>query len=97
MSKEERINRIIVRGEFSDHAHIITGEAEVKRNENGNIIVKVGNEGAVLRHLLESEWLKGNEVKTDEHEDIALDEGEYTYVPQEEFDPFEKIVRRVMD
>jgi hypothetical protein len=97
MNNEERINRILVRGEFTDHSHVVTGEAEVNRNDSGEIIITVGNEGAVLRHLLESKWMEGVEVKTDEHEDIDLDEGVYTYIPQQEFDPFEKIIRRVVD
>jgi hypothetical protein len=121
MKNQERTNRIIARGEGSNHAHVITGDAKVERNTKGEIIIQLGNERTVLKHILESEWMKGNEVWTGEHDDINLSEidskikiGEigirhgdvglekltektYKYVPQVEFDPFEKIIRRVKD
>lgn len=71
MNKEERKLRIIARGEHSNHSHVITGDAIV-RNEQGEIIIEIGKEGAILKHLLETEWLNGNEVWTQEHKDIDL-------------------------
>jgi hypothetical protein len=112
MKKEERVSRIIARGEHSNHSHVVVGDAEVLRNNQGEIIVKVGKEGAMLKHILESNWMEGEEVWTKEHTDIPLKggsvrhgdvllkevrENEYLYVHQNEFDPFEKIVRRVVD
>lgn len=96
MNKKERENRIIARGEHSNHCHVITGDAVVKNN-NGEILVEVGNERAVLRHLLESDWMKGNEVWTKEHHDIKIEKGTYKYIAQKEFDPFEGIIRNVLD
>jgi len=121
MKNQERLNRIIARGEGSNHAHVITGDAKVERNHKGEIIIEIGKEGCVLKHILESEWMEGRESWTKEHDDINLSEidskikiGEvgvrhgdvglekiaektYKYVPQIEFDPFEKIIRRVKD
>jgi len=97
MDLNERKARIVARGEISDHSHIVTGDAVVTRNEAGELLISVGNEGAVMRHLLESAWLNGTEVWTTEHDDIALSEGTYTYVPQMEFDPFEKKIREITD
>lgn len=37
MNLQERTNRIIARGEFSDHCHVITGDVEF--DTNGRIIV----------------------------------------------------------
>lgn len=71
MTKSERRTRIIARGESSGHSHIVTGDAVV-RNENGEILVEVGNEGAVLKHLMEPAWLQGREQFTGEHADIDL-------------------------
>ncbi len=59
--------------------------------------MEVGNEGAVLRHLLETQWLAGQEVWTEEHTDINLDPGVYKYVPQTEYDPYEGVIRQVLD
>lgn len=72
MNKQERKNRIIARGEGSNHSHVIVGDAEVKRNAEGEILVTIGKEGAVLKHILESSWMEGNEVFTGEHKDIDL-------------------------
>jgi hypothetical protein len=72
MTNQERKQKIIARGEHSNHAHIIVGDAKVSKNAKGEIIIEVGNEGAVLRHLLESEWLNDKEIWTEEHQDINL-------------------------
>jgi hypothetical protein len=101
MKKEDRISRIIARGEFSNHSHVVTGDATIERNNSGQILIHVGNEGAVIKHILESNWLSGEEVWTEEHTDIMLaptkvDEP-YVYVPQKEYNPFDKIIERVMD
>lgn len=72
MNTNERKNRIIARGEHSNHSHVIVGDAEVTRNKKGEIIIEVGAEGAMLRHILETDWLDGREVWTEEHKDIDL-------------------------
>lgn len=74
MNKQELKNRIIARGEGSNHSHVIVGDATVTRNSNGEILIEVGNEGAVLKHILESSWMNGQEVFTGEHMDIPLNE-----------------------
>jgi hypothetical protein len=71
MKTQDRKSRIIARGEHSNHSHIITGDAIV-RNERGEIIIEIGQEGVVLKHLLETDWLDGKEVWTKEHTDIDL-------------------------
>lgn len=97
MTLNERKNRIIVRGEVTDHSHIITGDAEITRNSSGEILIEVGSEGALLRHLLESRWLEGEEVWTKEHEDIKVDPGSYKFIQQVEYDPYEDIIRDIRD
>lgn len=74
MNKIERTNRIIARGEGSNHSHVVVGDATIKRNNDGEIIIEVGKEGAVLRHILETSWMNGQEVHTGEHGDINLEE-----------------------
>lgn len=97
MTKKEKTNRIIARGEVSNHSHVIVGEAEVTREENGRILITVGNSGAVLKHLLETEWMDGREVWTKEHTDIPLEKGTYEFVQQQEYDPYQDIIRQVRD
>jgi hypothetical protein len=97
-SKDERKLRVIARGEHSNHSHVICGDDVSIREEKGEVYVTVGNAGAVLRHLLESEWVeKGTEVWTKEHADIPLPAGEYKYVPQIEFNPLDETVQRTKD
>lgn len=96
MKLEERKNRIIARGEISDHCHVIVGNAVIERDEE-KVIVNVEDGGAVMRHLLESKWLEGEEVWTKEHHDIELKPGRYEYIQQIEYDPFEEIIREVVD
>ena len=96
MKKQERINRIIARGEISDHAHVIVGEANVTQ-ENGEIMVEVYGKAAI-KHILESQWVNdGVEVWTKEHGDIDVAPGRYKYVPQIEYDPYENEIRKVVD
>jgi hypothetical protein len=96
MKKEERKNRIIARGEVTDHAHIIIGEAKVRR-QNDNIVIDVFG-SAKIKHLVESNWInEGIEVWTGEHTDIELKPGKYEYIPQVEYDPYEDAIRRVQD
>lgn len=97
MNKQERKNRIIARGEHSNHSHVMVGDCEVERNDKGEIFVTVGNEGSVLRHILETEWMEGREVWTKEHHDIKYSPGQYKFIQQTEYDPFEKIIRKVID
>lgn len=98
LTKEQRMQRIIARGEHSNHSHIVCGDDVVIREEKGTTYVTVGNSGAVLRHLLEREYVEsGREVWTQEHADIQLPEGEYRYVAQTEYNPLDEEVRKVRD
>ena len=94
MTKEQRRQRILARGEFSDHCHVITGNVEF--DEHGRIVVGENSE-AVLKHLIESEWMKGNEVWTEEHHDIKLQPGKYEHVQQLVFDPLTKRIQNAKD
>jgi hypothetical protein len=94
MNIKEREKRIIARGEFSNHCHVIVGDVEF--DTKGRIIVGEDS-GAVLKHLLEKEWMNGNEVWTGEHHDIKLTPGVYEYVPQMVFDPLSKRIEAARD
>jgi hypothetical protein len=94
MNLLERKKRIVARGEFSDHCHVITGEVEF--DATGRIIVSEDS-NAVLKHLLETDWLEGKETWTGEHTDIKLTPGVYEYVPQQVFDPLTKRIEAARD
>jgi hypothetical protein len=93
----KRVSRVIVRGETSNHSHIITGECEITE-ENGDVIIKAGKNCAI-KHLIESVFIEtGVEQWTREHADIQLTEGEmYKYVQQTEYNPYEKAIQNVRD
>ncbi len=92
MKKQERKNRVVARGEISNHAHVVIGNAVV----NGDTIKVLGR--ATIRHILESSWVnEGVEVWTKEHADIPLEKGVYKYIPQIEYDPYKDQIRKVVD
>ena len=98
MTQQERLNRIIARGEHSDHAHVIVGDATILNDNEGRILVTTGNEGAVLMHIIESAWLKGDIKWTNEHYEIDLKPNtSYEFIQQQEYSPLDKIVQNIMD
>lgn len=94
MTLQERKSRVIARGEFSNHSHVITGDAAIHVGPDGKLKIIVPEGGsATQRHILESDWLNGIETWTGEHHDIALQPGEYEFVQQSEYHPYlDKIV-----
>lgn len=97
LTQEQRKSRIIARGEVSGHSHVITGVCDV-RNEDGQIMIDVFSDGeAIIKHLIEEEWMKGKEIWTKEHVDIPLKKGTYKFVQQQEFSPLNEIIQSVKD
>lgn len=92
-----RASRIIARGEVSGHSHIITGDCLIEDCE-GEVIITAGKNCAI-KHLLEQLFVEeGVEVWTKEHTDIGLQEGSsYRYIQQQEYNPYEKAIQRVID
>ena len=96
MKKKERQNRIIARGEITDHCHAIIGDATITRKNNETLVEVHGM--AAIKHLLETPWInEGIETWTKEHTDIELQPGKYKYIQQVEYDPYEDAIRRVRD
>lgn len=94
MTTEERKKRIIARGEFSNHCHVVTGDVEF--DAQGRMLVGEDS-NAVLKHILETEWMDGKEIWTEEHQDIKLEPGVYEYVPQQVFDPLTRRIEAAKD
>ena len=97
MDIEERRLRVIARGEHSNHSHVIVGEATVEERDGATYITVKNDGDASIKHILESEWLKGNEVWTKEHTDIEIQKGTYKYIQQVEYDPYDDKIREVRD
>lgn len=94
LTNKQREQRILARGEHSGHCHVVTGD--VSFDSQGRLVVG-DDSNAVLRHLLEKEWMEGKEVWTGEHKDIKLATGVYEYVPQMVFDPLSKRIESSKD
>lgn len=113
LTLEQRKSFIIARGEFSNHAHIIVGDAVVE-TKGGNTYITIGDNGASIKHLLETAWIEGTEKWTSEHADIDLTElpnqvrhgdillkniggRKYQYIQQMVFDPLSKRIEAARD
>lgn len=94
MNLEERKKRILALGESHNHAHVITGD--ISFDTKGRIIVSEDS-NAVLKHLLEKDWLEGKEVWSGEHKDITLTPGIYEPVLQKAFDPLTGRIERLKE
>jgi len=95
--KNDRLNRIIARGEHTDHAHVITGDNVLIERESEQVKITVKGK-ASIRHLKEKEWFDdGYQVSTREHADFELQEGTYLYVPQTMYDPLTEHITKIRD
>lgn len=103
MTKEDAMNRVVARGEHSNHSHVIVGNAKITRN--GDVVTLEPQDDKVFcKHLMETEWLNGNEVWTQEHYDAHLpqfnpdgSQARYQYIAATEFSPFDATIQRTKD
>lgn len=91
-------NRLLVQGEGRDHGHYAMGDGVTildAPNRETDVVVnylQVKGDDATLEHLNVH-----TEAWTQEHEPIALPEGDYKVIRQVEYDPFAKAAERVRD
>lgn len=97
MTKQERKQRILARGEFSGHCHVITGDVLIEEIQGKTIITVTEDSNASLRHLIEDKWMEGVELWTKEHDDIKLEPGKYEFCQQQVFDPLTKRIENARD
>lgn len=93
----------IALGEHSGHQHVITGDYEMFEDELSNIYVTIGNAGAVLQHIHESQF-KGYDnaeliEKADHHPIVkSLEPGKsYRFGIHKKYNPFAKVWESVAD
>lgn len=94
MTKKERKKRILAVGETKEHCHVVTGK--IIFDDHGRIIVGE-DANAVLKHLIEKDWMDGKETWTGEHKDIVLKPGIYQPVLQQVFDPLTNRIEQVRE
>lgn len=87
-------------GEHSGHQHIVTGDYEMYEYE-GKILTVVGSDGATLQHVHESRF-DGNYaskkvIEKADHNPIPLKEGVYEFFIQGAYNPYKKIMEKVID
>lgn len=96
-------DRIIARGETSGHCHILTGDVELFKDENGNIFAAVGSDGAYHQHYKESMITdktfdaKKNISNCDHTKECFIPKGVYAIGLDRQYDPHEEIWRKNLD
>lgn len=80
--------KVVAEGE-GHHEHIVSDEVDILL-ENENMFLAVSENGT-LEHVV-----KGTKSKA-EHNTINLPAGNYRVIQQQEYDPYEEIIRQVLD
>lgn len=94
-------NRPIAYGEHSGHQHVITGDVEMFEFE-GQIYTVIGKDGASLQHCHESDfsvedYSKKTLVKKADHEAHTMPSGIVAFFIQNAFNPYSKLMEKVID
>lgn len=83
-------DKCVAYGEHSGHAHVATGDCDVFEIE-GNMYVVVGNDGGKLEHLHLPTKSKAD------HDLLTLSEGVYEVILQNQYNPYSRLMERVID
>lgn len=94
-------NRPIAYGEHSGHQHVLTGDVQLFELD-GRIYAAVGIDGARLQHCHESNftdkcWTTTEEIAVADHKSHLLPEGIYEFFIQNSFNPYSKLMEKVVD
>jgi hypothetical protein len=94
-------NKPIALGEHSGHMHILTGDVEMFEYED-KVYTSVGRDGARLQHIHESNltpecWTSTEEVQKADHASHVLPQGVYEFFIQNSFNPYTKLMEKVVD
>jgi hypothetical protein len=96
-------NKPIAYGEHSGHQHIITGESiDLFEMPDGTLIAVVGKDGGRLQHIHESKlttkaWRETKELEKADHNSHLLSPGIYEFWIQNSFNPYSKLMEKVID
>jgi hypothetical protein len=95
-------NKPIALGKHSGHMHIITGPKIEMFELDGKIFTVVGSDGARLQHIHESKltttaWTSTQEIEVADHKSHFLPEGIYEFFIQNAYNPYSKLMEKVID
>jgi hypothetical protein len=88
-------------GEHSGHMHVLTGDVQLFEVD-GKVIAAVGSDGARLQHIHESNfsdrlWTTTKELPVADHGSHFLPAGNYEFFIQNAYNPYSKLMERVID
>lgn len=86
-------------GEQSGHMHVLTGDVELFEFE-GRTFAVVGSDGARLQHVHESSfrgYASVREQQKADHHSHVLPEGTYEFHIQNAYNPYKKLMEKVID
>lgn len=93
-------NKPIALGDHSGHQHIITGDVELFEYE-GKTLAAIGHDGATLQHVHESafngDYATKKLIEQADHKPVKLEEGIYEFFIQGAYNPYKKIMEKVID
>jgi DNA gyrase inhibitor GyrI len=94
-------NRPIAYGEHSGHQHVLTGDVEMFELD-GRLVAVVGGDGARLQHIHESKmtttaWKSIIELDKADHSAHLLPKGIYEFYIQNAYNPYSKLMEKVID
>jgi hypothetical protein len=94
-------NKPLAYGEVSGHQHVLTGDVQLFEFE-GRIIAAVGEDGARLQHVHESDfndklWTTTEEIKIADHASHLLPAGTYEFWIQNSYNPYSRLMEQVVD
>lgn len=94
-------NRPIAYGEHSGHQHVLTGDVEMFEID-GRLVAVIGSDGARLQHIHESKmtttaWKQTVEIEKADHNSHLLPEGVYEFYIQNAYNPYSKLMEKVID
>lgn len=94
-------NKPIALGEHSGHMHVLTGDVELFEVD-GKIIASVGGDGARLQHCHETNfkekcWISTEEIQIADHKSHLLPKGVYEFWIQNQYNPYLKLMEKVID
>lgn len=89
-------------GEHSGHMHILTGPDVQLFEHDGKVFAVVGHDGASLQHIHESRlsepaWTSTQILEKADHAPHILPEGIYEFHIQNAYNPYSKLMEKVLD